>query len=100
MQLTRRHGTGVCAVCLTQQLNVLRLVPSPVQRILEIRGVFQMRGLTVMTLAFLLGGCSFSAPGVHARVGDPDLIRVDLGGHGYSNGGSFCPPGHRMKGSC
>lgn len=59
-----------------------------------------MRGLTVMTLALLLGGCSFSAPGVHARVGDPDVIRVDLDGRGHSSGGYFCPPGHRMKGSC
>ncbi len=61
-----------------------------------------MRGLTVLALALLLGGCSFSAPGVHARIGDPDVIHVDLDGHGhgYSGGGSFCPPGHRMKGSC
>ncbi|ERI53084.1 hypothetical protein N878_00490 [Pseudomonas sp. EGD-AK9] len=53
-----------------------------------------------MVLALLLGGCSFSAPGVHARVGDPDVIHVDLGGRGYHGGGHFCPPGHRMKGSC
>ncbi|ARS49928.1 hypothetical protein [Ectopseudomonas hydrolytica] len=59
-----------------------------------------MRGLTVMALALLLGGCSFSAPGVHARVGDPDVIRVDLGGRGYHGGGHFCPPGLRMQGRC
>lgn len=59
-----------------------------------------MRGLTVMVMALLLGGCSFSAPGVHARVGDPDVIRVDMG-HGYHGGGGhFCPPGLRMQGRC
>ena len=39
-----------------------------------------MRALTVVVLMLLLGGCSFSAPGVHARVGDPDVIQVDMGG--------------------
>ena len=60
-----------------------------------------MRGLLVVSLAVWLAGCSFSAPGVHARVGDPDVIHVDLDGHGgHRGGGGFCPPGHRMKGSC
>lgn len=58
-----------------------------------------MRGLTVMLgLVVLLSGCSFSAPGVHARVGEPDAVRIDLDGGGQ--GGGHCPPGHRMKGSC
>lgn len=59
-----------------------------------------MRGLTVMLLGMvlLLTGCSFSAPGVHARIGEPDEIHVDIGGGG--GGGYFCPPGHRMKGNC
>ncbi|VEE14841.1 Uncharacterised protein [Ectopseudomonas mendocina] len=83
-----------------KQLKVLRLGPSPSSGYWKFEEYSSMRGLIVMTLAFWLGGCSFSAPGVHARVGDPDVIRVDLGGHGHSNGGSFCPPGHRMKGSC
>ena len=59
-----------------------------------------MRVLTVTLIASVLtlSGCSFSAPGIHARVGDADAVRVDLGGYGH--GGHFCPPGHRMKGSC
>lgn len=64
----------------------------------EIQGVFQMRGLTVMVVVLLLlGGCSFSAPGVHARIGEPAHIYID-GGHGGHGG--FCPPGQRMKGNC
>lgn len=59
-----------------------------------------MKVWMVLSLGVTLGlaGCSFSAPGVHARIGDADAVRVDLGGHGH--GGGFCPPGHRMKGSC
>jgi hypothetical protein len=59
-----------------------------------------MRILTVMVLVLLLGGCSVSAPGVHARIGEPLRIHVDgyyEGGHG---GGGFCPPGLRMQGRC
>lgn len=55
-----------------------------------------MRGLTVMALVLLLGGCTFSAPGVHARIGDP--VRIDVG-HG-GQGGNGCPPGLRMQGRC
>lgn len=59
-----------------------------------------MRIWTVVLLSAALGltGCSFSAPGVHARIGDADAVHLDIGGHGH--GGGFCPPGHRMKGSC
>ncbi len=55
-----------------------------------------MRVLTLMALVLLLGGCTFSAPGVHARIGEP--VRVDVG-YGGSNGG-HCPPGLRMQGRC
>jgi len=59
-----------------------------------------MRGLTVMLMAvLLLSGCSFRAPGVSARIGEPDVIHIDAGGGG-GGGGQFCPPGHRMKGQC
>lgn len=60
-----------------------------------------MRIWTVVLLSAALGlaGCSFSAPGVHARIGDADAVHLDIGGHGHGGGG-FCPPGHRMKGSC
>ncbi len=59
-----------------------------------------MKGLAVILLGMLmLSGCSFSAPGVHARIGDVDALRIDLGG-GHGHGGGFCPPGHRMKGEC
>ncbi|MCQ4265840.1 hypothetical protein NAV28_01295 [Pseudomonas stutzeri] len=59
-----------------------------------------MRIWTVVLLSAALGlaGCSFSAPGVHARIGDADAVHLDIGRHGH--GGGFCPPGHRMKGSC
>ncbi len=58
-----------------------------------------MNYMTLITLVSVLAltGCSFSAPGVHARIGDADAIRLDIGDH---RGGNFCPPGHRMKGSC
>ncbi|WP_443191847.1 hypothetical protein [Pseudomonas indica] len=57
-----------------------------------------MRSLSVVLMGMLLalGGCSFSAPGVRAELGGGDAVRVDVGG----GGGHFCPPGHRMKGSC
>lgn len=56
-----------------------------------------MRGVTVMVLVLLLGGCSISTPGVHARIGEPAHIYIEADeGHG----GNFCPPGHRMKGEC
>ncbi|MWV11729.1 hypothetical protein F3I62_06440 [Pseudomonas sp. R-28-1W-6] len=60
-----------------------------------------MKSLAVMVLGsvLLLSGCSFSAPGVHARIGDVDSVHLDVG-DGHHGGGSFCPPGHRMKGSC
>jgi hypothetical protein len=57
-----------------------------------------MRGLTVMVLVLLLGGCSVSAPGVHARIGEPVRIHVD--GYEGGHGGGFCPPGLRMQGRC
>jgi len=41
-----------------------------------------MRGLTVVVLMLLLGGCSFSAPGVHALIGEPAHIYID-GYDGY-----------------
>lgn len=53
--------------------------------------------LIALTSVLVLTGCSFSAPGVHARIGDADAVHLDIGDH---RGGSFCPPGHRMKGSC
>lgn len=58
-----------------------------------------MKILTVMVLGSILAlsGCSFSAPGVHARIGDADAVYLDIDDH---HGGGFCPPGHRMKGSC
>lgn len=62
-----------------------------------------MRGFPVLLLGavLLLSGCSFSAPGVHARVGDGYGVHVDLDGHDHGgHGGNFCPPGHRKKGSC
>ncbi len=56
-----------------------------------------MRGLTVMVLVLLLGGCAIYTPGVSARIGEPAHIYIEGdGGHG----GNFCPPGHRMKGEC
>ncbi len=55
-----------------------------------------MRVLTLMALVLLLGGCTLSAPGVHARIGEP--VRVDVG-YGGGNGG-HCPPGLRMQGRC
>lgn len=55
-----------------------------------------MRVLTLMALVLLLGGCTFSAPGVHARIGEP--VRVDVG-YGGGHGG-HCPPGLRMQGRC
>jgi hypothetical protein len=59
-----------------------------------------MRGLTVVVLVLLLGGCTISTPGVHARIGEPARIYID-GYDGYrGHGGGFCPPGHRMKGNC
>ncbi|WP_172144685.1 hypothetical protein [Pseudomonas tumuqii] len=57
-----------------------------------------MRILTVMVLVLLLGGCSVSAPGVHARIGEP--LRVHVGGYEGGHGGGFCPPGLRMQGRC
>lgn len=51
-----------------------------------------MKILTAMVVGSILAlsGCSFSAPGVHAHIGDAD----------DHHGGSFCPPGNRMKGNC
>ncbi|MDH4554468.1 hypothetical protein E8F11_04615 [Pseudomonas sp. BN417] len=61
-----------------------------------------MKGMIALLLGAVIAltGCSFSAPGVHARIGDADAVRVDLGGGHYHDGGGFCPPGHRMKGEC
>jgi hypothetical protein len=59
-----------------------------------------MRVLTVMALMLLLAGCSFRAPGVDARIGEP--LRIDLDGYesGHGHGGGFCPPGLRKQGRC
>ncbi|MDP3814801.1 hypothetical protein [Pseudomonas sp.] len=57
-----------------------------------------MRGLALMALVLLLGGCTFSAPGVHARIGEP--VYIDLGYGGGHQGGHSCPPGLRMQGRC
>lgn len=54
-----------------------------------------MRVLTLMALVLVLGGCTLSAPGVHARVGEP--IRVEVGSEHDGNG---CPPGLRKQGRC
>jgi hypothetical protein len=55
--------------------------------------------ITLITLVSVLAltGCSFNAPGVHARIGDADAIRLDIDD---DRGENFCPPGHRMKGKC
>lgn len=55
----------------------------------------RLRICVLMGLLVALGGCAFSAPGVHARVGNGELLDVDIG-----KGSGHCPPGHRKKGEC
>lgn len=60
-----------------------------------------MRCLSVCLLGavLLLSGCSISAPGVRAEVGDG--VHLDLGGEGrHGHSGYFCPPGQAKKGNC
>lgn len=60
-----------------------------------------MRGLSVcfLGIVLLLSGCSISAPGVRAELGDD--AHLELGGNGHGgHGGSFCPPGQAKKGNC
>lgn len=62
---------------------------------------YSMRGLSVCLLGavLLLSGCSISAPGVRAELGDG--VHLDLGGGGHGgHGGHFCPPGQAKKGNC
>lgn len=65
-----------------------------------------MRSLSVLMLILTLwlSGCSLYTPGVSARVGDGEGVRVDVGGGYYDDhhegGGRFCPPGQAKKGNC
>lgn len=55
----------------------------------------RVRISVLLGLVAALGGCAFSAPGVNARVGNGEVLDVDIG-----RGGQHCPPGHRKKGEC
>jgi len=56
---------------------------------------FSLRLFAGLGVLLMLAGCAFSAPGVSARVGNGEVLDVDIG-----NGGRHCPPGHRKKGEC
>jgi hypothetical protein len=54
-----------------------------------------MRVLVLTSLLLALAGCSFNSPGFSARVGNGEVLDVDVG-----RGGSHCPPGQAKKGAC
>lgn len=58
-----------------------------------------MKSMVVLTMALVVGGCSYTP----ARIHPEPLVEIDDGrhhGHDNRHGGGFCPPGQAKKGRC